>query len=123
MRTFTEQYIRKSSACADFTELTSYCKENYDTILIGSDQLWLPANIAADYYTLNFVPDGVKKIAYATSFGVSSLPDDLKGQASRFLSKIDHISVREEAGKKIIQSMVDKEVEVVCDPTLLFTGE
>lgn len=123
MRDFTKQHINKSVVCSDFPELTNYCKENYDTVLIGSDQLWLPANIAADYYTLNFVPKSVKKVAYATSFGVSSLPDDIKGQASNFLSKIDCISVREEAGKKIIQSLIDKEVEVVCDPTLLFTGE
>lgn len=123
MRDFTKQHINKSMVCSDFSKLTNYCKENYDIVLIGSDQLWLPANIAADYYTLNFVPKSVKKVAYATSFGVSSLPDDIKGQASSFLSKIDCISVREEAGKKIVQSLIDKEVEVVCDPTLLFTGE
>ncbi len=123
MRDFTKQYINKSVTCAGFPELTNYCQEHYDTVLIGSDQLWLPANIAADYYTLNFVPESVKKVAYATSFGVSSLPDDIKSQASSFLSKIDCISVREEAGKKIIQSLINRDVEVVCDPTLLFNGE
>lgn len=30
----------------------------YAAFIVGSDQLWLPSNISADYYTLNFVPDG-----------------------------------------------------------------
>ena len=40
-------------------ELEAKCKDNYSSVLVGSDQLWLPGNIAADYYTLNFVPETV----------------------------------------------------------------
>ena len=99
------------------------CKKKYSAVLVGSDQLWLPANIAADYYTLNFVPETVNSIAYATSFGQSSLPKDSIEKAKVFLSKIKHIGVREESGQKLIKDIVGRDVPVVCDPTILFTGE
>ena len=100
-----------------------YCKKNYSTVLVGSDQLWLPANIAADYYTLNKVPDGINKIAYATSFGQSVLPGNIRKKAMLFLNRIDHISVREHTGQKIVKKETGRRVPLVCDPTLLFTGD
>lgn len=104
-------------------ELSSKCAESYSAIIVGSDQLWLPANIMADYYTLNFVPDNVNTIAYSTSFGQSELPKDVSKKAKVFLNKIKHLSIREETGQKLIENLVDRKVPIVCDPTLLFTGE
>ena len=46
----------------------------YAAFVVGSDQLWLPSNIEANYYTLNFVPKNIPKRALSTSFGVSKLP-------------------------------------------------
>lgn len=120
---FAEERIRKSTVYNSLSDLEARCRENYSTVLIGSDQLWLPANIAADYYTLNFVPDDINTIAYATSFGVSVLPDDIIPKTERFLRRIRHISVREQAGVKLIEEITGRKVPVVCDPTLLFTGE
>lgn len=97
--------------------------ENYSAVLVGSNQLWLPGNIAADYYTLNFVPTTVNSIAYTTSFGQSSLPKDSARKASIFLKKIKHIGVREESGQKLVKELAGRDVPVVCDPTLLFTGD
>lgn len=95
----------------------------YEAFVVGSDQLWLPSNISADYYTLNFVPDDVKKIAYATSFGVSSLPRKQAAMAQRFLNRLDAIFVREISGQKLIKKLTGKDVPLVCDPTLFFTSE
>ena len=119
---FAEKYIRKSGVYSSIENLKDKCKEKYNSILIGSDQLWLPANIAADYYTLNFVPDEMNKIAYATSFGVSTLPKDVSYLAKDFIPRIKHISVREQAGQKLIMDLTGRKVPIVCDPTLLFTG-
>lgn len=91
--------------------------------MVGSDQPWLPGNIAADYYTLNFVPKTVNSIAYSTSFGQSSLPKDSEKKARVFLKKIKHIGVREESGQKLVKKLAHRDVPVVCDPTLLFDGE
>lgn len=95
----------------------------YAAFLVGSDQLWLPSNIEADYYTLNFVPTDVPKIALATSFGISQLPSRQAHKASTFLKRIEYLSVRETSGQKLIKGLTDRDVPVVCDPTILFTAD
>jgi hypothetical protein len=119
---FKNTHFKISKKINSRYELTQYCK-NFSSVLVGSDQLWLPSNIDADYYTLSFVPDEINKIAYATSFGMSEIPKRQWGIARIFLNRINHISVREEAGKKIVKEVANKEIPIVCDPTLLFTAE
>jgi hypothetical protein len=97
--------------------------DNYTVFILGSDQLWLPSNIEADYYTLNFVPDKIPKIALATSFGVAKIPSAQKKKTAFFLNRFDHISVREISGQKIIKELTNRDIPVVCDPTLLFTAQ
>lgn len=120
---FAKNHFRLSPKYGSKAELGQKCPQNYSAVLVGSDQLWLPGNIAADYYTLNFVPDSVNTIAYSTSFGQSELPKDSAAKASVFLKKIRHIGVREESGQKLVKQLAGRNVPVVCDPTLLFTGE
>ena len=120
---FSKKNFKLSPVYASKSELSVACQERYSTVLVGSDQLWLPGNIAADYYTLNFVPDAVNTVAYATSFGQSSLPRDSAKKAKGFLKKIRHIGIREESGQRLIKDLVGRNVPVVCDPTLLFTGD
>lgn len=104
-----------------YEKMEDICKEgNYTDMLVGSDQLWLPVNIVADYYTLNFVSKNVNKISYATSFGVSQIPEKYKGQYKVFLNRIENLSVREETGVKLVKELIGKEANLVCDPTLLF---
>jgi len=113
----TKRYDSKAELSLDATK--------YSAFIVGSDQLWLPSNISADYYTLNFVPNniGVRKVAYATSFGISQLPGKQAKLAQQFLPLLDSIMVREESGKKIVKQLIGKDVPVVCDPTLLFSAE
>lgn len=120
---FSKKYFRLSPIYSSMTELSNKCEERYSSVLVGSDQLWLPANIVANYYTLSFVPDTVNTIAYSTSFGQSQLPKSVAKKASVFLNKIKHIGVREETGQKLVKDIVGRNVPVVCDPTMLFTGE
>lgn len=121
-RRFKKEHFEMSPAYKSKKELSDNCSR-YKAVLVGSDQLWLPGNIAADYYTLNFVPDEINTVAYATSFGQSSLPKDTTKLAKVFLSKIKHISVREESGARIVNNITGRTVPVVCDPTLLFDGK
>lgn len=119
---FSEKTFRVSKRYASKAELGKN-SSNYSAFLVGSDQLWLPSNIAADYYTLNFVENNVRKIAYATSFGVSSLPEKQEKMAKDFLPDIDFLSVREKSGQSLIKKITGLDAEVVCDPTLLLTAE
>ena len=120
---FSQSHFRLSERYPSREALRNACAEKYSTVLVGSDQLWLPANIAADYYTLSFVPDTLNTVAYATSFGQASLPKDTAAKASRFLKNIRHIGVREESGQKLVWELAKRHVPVVCDPTLLFSGD
>ncbi|MDO4991080.1 MAG: polysaccharide pyruvyl transferase family protein, partial [Eubacteriales bacterium] len=94
-----------------------------DAAMVGSDQCWLPESCFGNLRTLRFVPDGVRKISYATSLGVSSYPVYCRSSARQFLRRFDFISVREEQGKRIVESLCDKKAEVVLDPTYLLTRE
>lgn len=119
---FANTQFRLSPFYASKAELGNHACE-YSAFVVGSDQLWLPSNISADYYTLNFVPDNIKKIAYATSFGVSSLPHKQAAAAKSFLKRLAAIFVREISGQKLVKELAGRDVALVCDPTLLFTAE
>lgn len=117
-----EKNFRLSPKVNNFEELAKFVS-TYDAVLVGSDQLWLTSNLDADYYTLNWVPDEIKRISYATSFGVSTFPRKYYKVAAKFLNRIDYLSVREEAGKRIINEICGRDATVICDPTIMFTGE
>lgn len=95
--------------------------EQYENVIVGSDQVWNPTNYRTDYYTMTFVPDKINKIAYASSFGVSFIPNNQIEGTKKYLSRINSIGVREIAGQKIIKELINREVEVVADPTLLLS--
>lgn len=117
-KNFSKKYFNVSKIYNSIEELGNNSK-NYSAFLVGSDQLWLPSNIAADYYTLSFVDNDVRKISYATSFGVSVLPDKQAEKAKKFIPRIDFLSVREKSGQKLIEDLTGLKARLVCDPTLL----
>ena len=119
---FSRKTFRVSRPYANRCELMED-SSNYAAFVVGSDQLWSPANIDNDFYTLTFVPDEIPKIAYATSFGTSSIPRYQYKKAKEFLDRFDSISVREESGRRLVEKLSGKRAEVVLDPTLLLPRE
>ena len=119
---FAEKYFKLSSVNnnrKDLEKLTA----SFDAVVVGSDMLWHPINVEHDYYTLTFVPDNVKKIAYATSFGTTLIPNYQTEKYKFFLNRFDNIAVREKSGLTILEQLgISREGTVVLDPTLLFTG-
>lgn len=111
-----------SISCPDYKSLSEMADAKYSDVIVGSDQLWLPVNVVSDYYTLNWVSDNINKISYATSFGISKIPDKYADEYKKFLSRINYLSVREESGKKICDEYGISS-KVVCDPTILLTKE
>ncbi|MCW2277103.1 polysaccharide pyruvyl transferase family protein [Heliophilum fasciatum] len=112
-------FFPRASSWKQLSEQSKEC----EAVVVGSDQLWGAANVAAKYFTLEFVPDTIKKIAYSTSFGTSVLPRQLHAHVKNFINRIDHVSVRETAGQNIIKEITNRDVSVVCDPTMLLTAE
>lgn len=92
----------------------------YDVYMTGSDQVWNPTQpYCLEPYFLTFVPQGKKKISFASSIGVTELLENEKQDFRRWLSSYDAISVREYQAKDLLASFVDKPVTQVADPTFL----
>lgn len=99
--------------------------DDYDVLVCGSDQIW---NISAldfdDSYFLTF-SNNSKKISYAPSMGGGNPfnNDEVKNKISGYLQSFTALSVREERGKSVLNQIIDKDVEIVLDPTLLLGSE
>lgn len=91
----------------------------YNAIVCGSDQLWAPSNVIADYFTLTIIPESINKFSYAASFGIDNVPEILRKRYKGFIESLNTISVREQQGKAIVKEITGKEATVVLDPTLM----
>src|SRR5699024_7716094 len=67
--------------------------------------------------------DKYKRIAYAPSFGSSDVPPAFKEEYKNGLQDIPSISVREEAGAKIIRDLTNVDSPVLVDPTILLSDK
>lgn len=119
---FRDKYFSFSPVGHTWEEVGNICRD-YCAVVVGSDQLWRPANIEGGYFTLEFVPDEINKVAYASSFGIPRLEKPQAETVKHFIPRLNHIGVREERGQQIIKELTGIDVPVVCDPTLLFTKE
>lgn len=95
----------------------------YDAVIVGSDQLWTPAGIKSKFYNLIFVPDNIRKISFATSFGVNEIPENQRDMTEFYLSRIDYLSVREVNGQKIIKKLTGRDSTIALDPALMLSSE
>lgn len=103
---------------ADFAGLNS-C---FDAFVCGSDQVWSPRCYDPRYY-LDFVSDGIPRIAYAPSFGCDALPGEFAASIARLVARFDALSAREAEGARIAEQLSGKFCEVVCDPVVLLTAD
>ena len=101
-----------------YEDLCTYAG-TFSDVMVGSDQLWLPSGLGKNFYNLMFVPEKTNKIAYAASFGVSEIPFYQKERTCEYLKRIEHISVREHSGQKIIKDLTGRDVPVLPDPTMV----
>ena len=115
---FSDKYI---NSVFDF-EVKNDLNERYDYFIAGSDQIWNPYWLKDATEFLQFA-DRNKRVAYAASFGVSEIKPDKIEIVKKGLEGIDYISVREQAGAKIVKDLTGKDVPVLVDPTLLLTAE
>ncbi|HFM6841875.1 TPA: polysaccharide pyruvyl transferase family protein, partial [Enterococcus faecium] len=118
---FIDKFIRVSLSEYDDKTIRGL-DDKYDLFICGSDQIWSPYSAGFDpIYFLDFVKKRNKKNAYAASFGVEIVPEETIKEYSRRLKNFNVISVREEIGKKIIKNLIEEDVPVSLDPTLLLS--
>lgn len=111
----------------EYTTLHDLEYENfsYDYYISGSDQIWNVYANDFDYaYFLPFVKSG-KRIAYAPSMGSHLCIDKYRDldKILGLLRKYDAVSMRDFAGSQYIESLINRPVPTVLDPTLLFLSE
>lgn len=95
---------------------------DYDIFIVGSDQVWNPwSNTSLDPYFLTFAPEGKRRISYASSFGVSELPEQAIDKYKVRLNGLDEISVRESSAVELVKKLTGRIAEHVVDPTMLLT--
>lgn len=120
---FYDRNINHSRMIVSVSDLTEYCKK-YDVVIVGSDQVWnYVMSSRVDIYLLSFLNKSQKKIAYAASFGVSSIPFFYKNVYRRYLLLFNFLSLREQKGCNLVKHLINKKSVHVLDPTLLLNAE
>ena len=110
---------KKYSIDSDFSGLDS----EFDYIIAGSDQIWNPYwEGTQPIYFMEFVPPE-KRIAYAASFGVSEIPDDMRERYRAYMKQIPRISCREDTGCDIVENLTGRRPEHVLDPVFLLSKD
>lgn len=104
-----------------YCQFTNEAPERYDIIVTGSDQVWNYNLTGHDmFYYLDFEKKNTKKVAYAASFGLSSIPEEKYDTLRPLLEDFDYLSVREKTAAKIVNDICGRDIAcTVLDPTLL----
>ena len=109
---FSNKYIKKS-----------YNLKKFEMIILGSDQVWNPID-SINRKSLLGIGISQKKISYAASFGIDTIPKKYYSLYKKGLSSLDLVSVREKKGIKIYSEITKKnDAKILLDPTLMLNKE
>ena len=101
--------------------------KDIDYFILGSDTIW---NLETKYFLRNYkkyfggIFKGKKVFSYAASVGNTTLKTIKKHKdIPLMLNKMVDISVRDEPTYNIVKEISNRNVKIVCDPTLLLSKE
>lgn len=120
-RKFIDQYINYSKRKYTKNDIEESTRV-YDCFICGSDNIW-NKNLLDTSFILDFVPDDIKKIAYAPGMSTAELTDEQKKIMLPLIDRIDYLSCREKIGCDLIEQNINKRVFHAMDPTLLLEPE
>ena len=117
---FYSKYLCVSERIYTTSEEAKVTNNIYDKFIVGSDQVWNFSNNGRDAaFLLDFVTDDSKKISYSSSFGVSSIPEELQGIYGKYLRSFYRLATRESIGTEIVEQMAGRQAHLVLDPVFL----
>lgn len=104
-------------------ELTEYLTK-FDTVVIGSDQVWNPELINGDTTYFADFADHIACVSYAAGIGMSDALTTLQTEKlQRNLRNFKYVSVRENAATALLQTFVSEDVRIAPDPVFLLPPE
>ena len=104
---FTNRHIQLSRGCYWYDKCGQAPKKAdcCDVYCAGSDQIWNPTmGRRGTFDYLMFAP-AERTFSYAASFGIDEIPEQYRSAVAEGLKHIRHISVREDAGKQIVEGL------------------
>lgn len=120
---FYENHIPHTDFYIDAENIPQEKLADFDFFSVGSDQIWNPTYPSTSGVKFLSFTEDYRKLSFAPSFGISTLPEFTKKSYSQWLSDFPMLSVREHRGAEIIKELTGKEATVICDPTLTLTKE
>ncbi len=130
--------IRKFSRLEEFSNtLTALTPKRYrsidelrdnppeaDVYIAGSDQIWNTTftNGHDPAFYLDFGGQDIRRISYAASFATEGVADQHTSFLRKHLKKLDAVSIREESGLKITDSL-GIPAQICCDPAFLLDAD
>ncbi|WP_434798764.1 polysaccharide pyruvyl transferase family protein [Terrisporobacter vanillatitrophus] len=116
---FSRKYINETDFSIEVGKINKNLQNDYAYLIAGSDQIWNPFDHLVSEVSFLTFASKYKRISYAPSFGVYDIPEQERENYKKWLSEMKHISVREDAGAKIVKNLTGRDVPVVVDPTMI----
>jgi hypothetical protein len=107
----TRRYATEGELAADPPDLDAY--------VCGSDQIWNLQTGINEFFYGKYVPDGVRLVSYAPSFGNVDIPQGHTDKVRELLNRFHHLAVREESGCEMVRGLTGREVTRTIDPVFL----
>ena len=118
---FEKQYLKPTKKIIFSNENNDNYLKKYDYFIVGSDQVWNPYfGLMGQFRFLTFAPKE-KCISLSASIGVDYIPEENIYDFKNGINHLNHISVREDKAKQLINNISERKVEVLCDPTMMLT--
>lgn len=103
-----------------FNEITPNQTQEYDLLIMGSDELWNVTNGTVLEFINNSHYKCAHKIAFATSCGNSTASDIRKHKdLIEEIKTIERIFPRDRQTQKVVEEIIGHKCSLVCDPTIL----
>ena len=119
---FREKHLTLTEECITLSDLEKL-NEEYDAFICGSGNIWSAATFDPHMF-LDFVNDPGRMIAYAPSFLYEGGENDLTlRRIGELVKRFEHLSVREETGRRLMNDYYGIHTEEVADPVLLLTPD
>ena len=121
-----EQYRVYEKCTSDFI-VEDKADEQFDICILGSDTIWNLQNrhfVAYRELYWGHTSHAKKTVSYAASIANTS-PEDINRypEVISYLNALQSIGVRDEYSYNTLLSFANKDMHIVCDPTLLFEKE